>query len=132
MDVGDPSNFERILALYDNDSKQISNDIQGYSFTDDDTLKAIKTVYERTGYCMDPHGAVGQLGLEKAITNTEKTGIFLETAHPVKFQSSLNQLDIKVPVPERLKSYLKREKKSYPMSNLYQEVVQFLKAHSLD
>jgi len=131
MDVGAPSNFERILALYGNDPDQIRQDILGESFTDEDTLEAIKTVYVRTGYCMDPHGAVGKMGLEKAIGKTGKTGIFLETAHPAKFQSSLNRLDIEVPVPERLKSYLRRKKQSHAMPNDYQKVVQFLRAHSL-
>jgi threonine synthase len=86
MDVGNPSNFPRLLALYNQDWLSMTTDIKGYAFTDDETRHIIQKVYSETDYILDPHGAVGYLGLtayKKA--NADITGIFLETAHPSKF-----------------------------------------------
>jgi threonine synthase len=86
MDVGNPSNFTRLSALYDNEWEKMANEVIGYAFTDDETRKIIKETFDQTGYTLDPHGAVGLLGLKKySDTHTVGAGIFLETAHPAKF-----------------------------------------------
>lgn len=86
MDVGNPSNFPRLLGLYSNDWQAISSNVKGYSFTDDETKDAIHQVHDQTRYILDPHGAVGYLGLKNYLeSNQGCTGIFLETAHPAKF-----------------------------------------------
>lgn len=86
MDVGNPSNFPRLLALYDNDWDYISKEIYGYAFTDAETRMAMLDVFNQKKYVLDPHGAVGYLGLKKYLgRNPDAQGIFLETAHPSKF-----------------------------------------------
>ena len=87
MDVGDPSNFVRIEELMGSSMKNFHDRIVSYPFTDRQTLKAVKDVYRRTGYVMDPHGAVAYCGLERYMSamNNNVNGIFLETAHPAKF-----------------------------------------------
>lgn len=89
MDVGDPSNFARMLHLFDDSHQKMSQSITGYSYSDEETKKAIKDLYSETGYVMDPHGAVGYLGLSNYLNKNEGTGIFLETAHPYKFRESV-------------------------------------------
>jgi len=94
MDVGAPSNFERLMYLYKNDHKQIIRDIESYSFTDNDTLAAIRDVHDDNGYLLDPHGAVSYLALKQALelpSNKNCAGIFLETAHPRKFEDPVRQ-----------------------------------------
>jgi threonine synthase len=86
MDVGNPSNFLRLLALYDNDWNYITKEIFGYALTDAETQEAMQNVFTKNNYVLDPHGAVGYLGLKKYLMNNpEAQGIFLETAHPSKF-----------------------------------------------
>ncbi len=86
MDVGDPSNFIRIRQLYMNDFETLEKQLSAYSFTDAETLQAMLELYNDFNYIADPHGAVGYLGLKKyQETHQETYGIFLETAHPVKF-----------------------------------------------
>lgn len=121
MDVGDPSNFARLLDLYHASLGDIQSDIFGVSFTDRQTLDAIHEVEKRTGYVMDPHGAVGYLGLK---SYPEKcTGIFLETAHPAKFKESVEKAIRKeVAVPARLQQCLEKPKMSTPMLANYEEL----------
>ncbi len=86
MDVGKPSNFPRLLALYNHDWDYITKEIYGYAFTDAETRKAMLDVFHKKNYILDPHGTVGYLGLKKYLkSNPEAQGIFLETAHPSKF-----------------------------------------------
>lgn len=104
MDVGNPSNFARIVDLYDNVWERATKNLVGYAYTDEQTKIAVKTIAEKYGYCMDPHGAVGYLALkdyQKSAPNT--TGIILETAHPAKFKPDMEAI-LKQPihVPERL------------------------------
>ncbi|WP_111707563.1 threonine synthase [Lutibacter citreus] len=91
MDVGDPSNFIRIQEIYKNDDK-LKENLTSYSFDDKETKEAMKEIKAESGYIADPHGAVGYLGLKKYLKNHNAQGIFLETAHPVKF------LDVVEPV----------------------------------
>jgi threonine synthase len=116
MDVGNPSNFVRIQDLFHHDHLAMTKWVSGYSFTDDETRAAIKGVFNTSGYTLDPHGAIGYLGLKKYQTENGKSpGIFLETAHPAKFlevvESTLQQTIV---VPDKLKSFLEKDKKSIP------------------
>jgi threonine synthase len=86
MDVGDPSNFVRMRELYGGIDSDMRADLGHFSMTDSDILATIKDCYERTGYTLDPHGAIGY----KAIKNAGG-GIFLETAHPAKFKATVEQ-----------------------------------------
>ncbi len=128
MDVGDPSNFVRILQLFGNDRSTLQNDFSAYSFSDEETRKAIREVFEKKDYTMDPHGAVGYLGLKKYFEDHKKGfGIFLETAHPVKFLDTVEQeINTKVPIPESVKSLFAKEKKSIRISNNYDDLKNYL------
>lgn len=126
MDVGSPSNFYRMLDLYNDEWKTIIRDIKGYSFNDDQTRAAMKEVYSRTGYILDPHGAVGYLGLKNYLKENEATGIFLETAHPAKFKDVVDEVVGNVEVPERLAKYMHEEKKSIEMGSDFEELKEFL------
>lgn len=119
MDVGDPSNFVRIQKIYGNDYKNLCQHLSGYRFTDDETRVAMKEIYTQSGYIADPHGAVGYLGLKEYLKNhPEKYGVFLETAHPVKFLDTVEStLQTKVELPQRIKALLKKEKQSTPISS---------------
>lgn len=120
MDVGNPSNFFRLLALYGNDEALFREKVKGFYFDDEDTAKAMKKVMEETGYVMDPHGAVGYLGLRNFIkmNPSDFVGIFLETAHPGKFKSVVDKvLGIDLELPARLAQFLNGEKKYEELKN---------------
>jgi threonine synthase len=115
MDVGNPSNFARILELYHHDHAAVSADILGSSHSDEETRHAVRESYRKYGYLFDPHGAVGYLALRKC---SPVNGIILETAHPAKFQDIVEPAaGVKVEIPERLKSCLAGRKISVPMPN---------------
>jgi threonine synthase len=130
MDVGNPSNFARMLDLYANDFDALSKDVVGYSFNDDDTSNAIKSVFNESKYIMDPHGSVGYLGLKKYLSrNSNLTGVFLETAHPSKFIGAVeNILNRRLDLPEALARFMKSEKISVPASTEYSEFKKVLKS----
>src|SRR6185295_20090961 len=87
MDVGNPSNFARMLDLYDHHFERLASDVEGFSFSDDETRAAMRHVFKDKNYLMDPHGAVGYLGLKKYLKSHRGVqGVFLETAHPGKFK----------------------------------------------
>jgi len=126
MDVGDPSNFIRILELFNKDLSRLKNALSSFSFTDDETIDAMKEIYKTSNYIADPHGAVGYLGLKKHHLQNDEYGVFLETAHPVKFLDIVEAaLDIKVAIPPQIKSVIGKEKKSIKISN-YNELKDFL------
>ena len=102
MDVGDPSNFIRIQEIYDNDFDTLKKDLCSYSFTDEETKQAMAYLHKNCNYVADPHGAVGYLGLKEYNLPADANGIFLETAHPVKF------LDVVEPVIGRTIEYPKQ------------------------
>ena len=114
MDVGAPSNFIRIEALHNNSFKTLSENLSGYSFTDDETREAMKSLYERHNYIADPHGAVGYLALKEYLKeHPNKLGIFLETAHPVKFLDVIpKKLVARIEMPESIKQILQKKKKA--------------------
>ncbi|MGV3459051.1 MAG: threonine synthase [Flavobacterium sp.] len=125
MDVSNPSNFVRILELIGEDN--LANELTGYSFTDEETIVDLKKLYTENNYLADPHGAVGYLGLKQYMQgNLGVTGVFLETAHPVKFGDSIEKnLDIKIPLPEQIQSVMGGEKKSLKIGS-YWELKKFL------
>ncbi len=122
MDVGNPSNFARLMDLYQNDLAAIRKDVIGYAFTDDETSMAIQRVSQQSGYLLDPHGAVGYLALKRYLSEFpgDVNGIFLETAHPAKFREVVeNAIHRTVPLPETLEKFLQGEKSSIPASSEY-------------
>ncbi len=130
MDVGNPSNFERIKWLYKDNINAVREDIVSYSFSDDETKIAIKEVFGKSGYILDPHGAVGYLGLInffEEVVQDNKTGIFLETAHPAKFLDIVEPvINSKVDVPKRLGKFLNKEKRALKLSNKFDDLKNYL------
>ncbi|GAF88030.1 unnamed protein product, partial [marine sediment metagenome] len=114
MDVGDPSNFSRMAALFGGDAAKMREVVVGSSHTDDDTRGAIARVHEAHGYVLDPHSAVGYLGLEAARARRPGTvGIVLATAHPAKFAETVEPvIGRSIEVPERLARLLKGESRA--------------------
>ena len=127
MDVGNPSNFVRIQEMYNNDLKAFNKDFSSYSFSDDETIVAMKSIYENTKYIVEPHGAVGYLGLKKEIDKHENSiGIFLETAHPIKFLDTVEPaLNIKLEIPKQIESVLNKEKISIKIKT-YEDLKYYL------
>jgi threonine synthase len=127
MDVGNPSNFVRILELFDNEFNSLSQQLSSFSYSDDETRKAIKEVKQKYNYVMDPHGSVGYLGLRDFLAeNSEYYGTFLETAHPVKFLETVEEvIGEKVEIPASIKEVMNKEKKSFEISD-YAELKDFL------
>jgi threonine synthase len=127
MDVGNPSNFIRIQEMYQNDLEQFKTDFSSYTFSDEDTLEAMKSIYTTNSYIAEPHGAVGYLGLKKELENdSDAIGIFLETAHPIKFLDVVEPvLNVKLPIPTQIESVLGIEKVSTKIKT-YEELKSFL------
>ena len=126
MDVGNPSNFIRIQELFNNDLEALKNAFSSYSFSDDETRATMKEIYANSGYVADPHGAVGYLGLKKHGLKENEFGVFLETAHPVKFLDVVEEtLPVKVAIPEQIKKVINNTKKAYKAST-YQDLKDFL------
>lgn len=128
MDVGDPSNFVRIQKIYGNDFSRLQQHLTGYRFTDEETCTAMQEIFDETsGYIADPHGAIGYLGLKAYLKNRpEKKGIFLETAHPIKFPETVEKtLGQKIPIPSRLQDLMQREKKCISIKD-YSDLKDFL------
>ena len=120
MDVGNPSNFIRIQKIFNNDIFRMKKIISGYSYSDIETKKSLIEIYKKNGYIADPHGAVGFLGLKEYLSqqNKDHYGVFLETAHPVKFIDSVEKiLKLKVQIPNRLKSTLSKKKSCIPIKD---------------
>jgi len=127
MDVGNPSNFIRIQELYNNDLKAFEKDFSSYSYTDEETLEALKKIYKTDSYIAEPHGAVGYLGLKKELEKYPNAlGIFLETAHPIKFLDVVETaLGITLPIPTQIESVINEEKVSVKIGT-YEELKTFL------
>ncbi|MBP9742386.1 MAG: threonine synthase [Burkholderiales bacterium] len=134
MDVGNPSNFARICALYSNDIQQIRQDIIGKSYTDIQIKATIKIVADKFGYILDPHGAVAYLGLNDFIMENNiknVNGVLLETAHPAKFHTDVEKiLKHKIDIPLSLKHAMEKKKNSIPINADFNELKEFL-LHSI-
>jgi threonine synthase len=128
MDVGDPSNFDRILDLFDHKHEWITEHIHGFSYSDHEIRDIIGKVYRKTGYLCDPHGAIGyQAARSYKDEHPEYTGIFLETAHPAKFKESVEEVIGKsVEIPDRLAAFATREKLSILLKPAYRDFKAYL------
>ena len=127
MDVGDPSNFIRVRQLYDNQFPSLQKHLSSYSFSDLETREAMKALYMDYGYIADPHGAVGFLGLKSYREQQQgNLGIFLETAHPIKFLDVVKEtLNVELPIPPQIQKVLNKEKVALPVAT-YQDLKEFL------
>lgn len=129
MDVGNPSNFVRMQDLFDQEYSMIKKSITGYRYTDEEIRTAMKAVYAKHGYILDPHGAVGYLGLKDYLaSHPGLQGVFLETAHPAKFKEIVDEtLGHEIGIPLPLQRFLSQEKKSILIGNEYEAFKEFLK-----
>jgi threonine synthase len=130
MDVGNPSNFARLRYFYANDHAAMGRDITGISVSDEETLATIRSVYDRFGYVMDPHTAVGFRALERYRADggsLEMPGIVLSTAHPSKFIEIIRKtLEMEIEIPERLSSLLEKKKEATVIGADYRELASCL------
>ena len=134
MDVGDPSNFARILNLYSENGKlsaeethqRITSLISGATYSDEQIAETMRQCYADTGYILDPHGACGYRALKENLQPGE-VGVFCETAHPAKFKEKVDQiLGTDIAIPERLQAFMKGEKQSVPMSKDFSSFKSYL------
>ena len=126
MDVGDPSNFARIIDLYKGDHAKISSFISGATFSDEQIRQAMKECHDTTGYILDPHGACGYEALKEGLKEGE-TGVFCETAHPAKFKDTVEPvIGTEVEIPARLAAFMKGKKQSVEMSKNFTDFKAFL------
>jgi threonine synthase len=126
MDVGNPSNFVRMMDMYESDYQKITDDIEGISFDDEQTRKIITEVYQKHQYLMCPHTAIGYGGLTHYLKENE-TGVFLSTAHPCKFKDTVDALiPYEVEVPSRLKKIIEKEKQALSMATDYDDFKAYL------
>lgn len=126
MDVGNPSNFARILDLYGYNHANICNHISGETYNDRQIANGVKETWEKHQYLLDPHGACGYLALKDQL-QADETGVFLETAHPAKFKDTIDNIlgaDIEIPLP--LQEFMKGTKKTVPMSKEFDDLKNFL------
>ncbi|NCI45206.1 threonine synthase [Sediminibacterium soli] len=128
MDVGSPSNFVRILQLFQNDHHLVAQKIKGYSVSDAQTKETIAKVYRATGYTLDPHGAVAYHALQEYQENNPlEKGLILETAHPVKFPETVEAATgAQIPVPDSARELFGREKKSIRINPEFSALKEFL------
>ena len=126
MDVGDPSNFARVLDLYEGKHDVISSLVSGASFSDSRIAEAMNECFAKTGYVLDPHGACGYLALKEQLKEGE-TGLFLETAHPAKFRDTVSGIiGTEVDIPVRLGEFMKGEKKAVAMTARFSDFKSYL------
>ena len=126
MDVGDPSNFARILDLYGNSHADIAAHIGGATYKDEQIAETLKNVYEKTGYLLDPHGACGYRALQEQLA-ADEYGVFLETAHPAKFKEKVDAIiDGDIDIPAKLRAFMEGTKQSEPISKEYSDFRSFL------
>lgn len=126
MDVGDPSNFSRILDLHQNNHTEITKNIHGYSYTDLQIANTITQCYQQTGYLLDPHGACAYEATKMDLKENEY-GIFLETAHPIKFQSTMERIiGEKLPIPEKLQKFIHGKKQIVEMDKTFEDFKNYL------
>lgn len=120
MDVGNPSNFERLVHLFGT-QRMMAAALEGYAYSDSETRDAIRTLFRDTGYVLDPHGAIGYLACrDYATRHPNACCIFLETAHPVKFKETVEGQVGEVEVPERLRKLLTATKQSIKIPARYE------------
>jgi threonine synthase len=132
MDVGNPSNFPRMLSLYHNGHEALKETVKGYWFTDPETRNGMMELQDIYNYQADPHGAVAYLGLKEYMKGNRCTGIFLETAHPAKFPDEVEMATGKeVQIPGSLKKLDNLEKRSIRLPNDYMAFRDELTSHAV-
>jgi threonine synthase len=123
MDVGDPSNFVRILEIFNRDFPALKDKLESVSISDETTAATMRQIYEKHGYILDPHGAVGYRALDDYLRmHPGQKGIFLETAHPVKFDSVEEILNKEIEVPKEINELFSREKARIKISPDYEQL----------
>lgn len=126
MDVGDPSNFARILDLYGNSHDATTAEISGCTYNDEQISETLRNCYRKNHYLLDPHGAVGYRALSEYL-QPDEVGVFLETAHPAKFKDTVEKIiGDKVEIPAKLQAFMKGEKKSIAMTKDFADFKSFL------
>ena len=126
MDVGDPSNFARVLDLYQSSHEAICADISGATYTDEQIADTMRQVWQEHHYLLDPHGACGYRALAEGLQPGE-TGIFLETAHPAKFKDTVEKIiGESISIPAKLQAFMSGEKQSQPMSREFADFKKYL------
>lgn len=126
MDVGDPSNFARVLDLYGGSHEAIVADISGATYTDDQIRETMKAAWKEHRYLLDPHGACGYRALTEGLKPGE-TGVFLETAHPAKFLDTVEEtIGEAVEIPAKLQAFMRGEKRSVPMTREFADFKRYL------
>lgn len=126
MDVGDPSNFARIIELYEHDHAAICRDISGAAYSDAQIAAHMRHAYHQYAYLCDPHGACAY-GALRELLHEDEVGLFLETAHPAKFKSTVDDiLDIHMDIPARLAAFMQADKMSVSLSNEYEDLKHYL------
>jgi threonine synthase len=126
MDVGDPSNFARILDLYKNNHSVICQEIDGFAYSDNAIKSAILECFAETKYLLDPHGACEYLALKETLKDDEN-GVFLETAHPIKFKDTVELvIGKRLEVPEKIQAFMKGKKQTVLMSKEFSDFKTYL------
>ncbi|MBS2212161.1 threonine synthase [Carboxylicivirga mesophila] len=126
MDVGDPSNFIRIQELFNRNLSDIKAVVEGVKVDNDTIYSTIRSVFNESGYVLDPHGAIGYHAIKEKLETTDY-GIFLATAHPAKFPETVEEMiQQKVEQPERLKAFLDGQKRVESASADYKDLVKIL------
>jgi threonine synthase len=128
MDVGNPSNFVRILEIFHHQFPELKSKLSSYSITDAETVETIKQVYQQEGYILDPHGAVGYLALQRYLQeHPAQKGMVLETAHPVKFPDAVEScIGKSIEIPDAVKAIMNKEKHSTLVKADYQALKDYL------
>lgn len=126
MDVGNPSNFARMLWLYGDDAEAMRRDLVGHAYSDEQTRETIRSVYERLGYILDPHSAIGYMG---ARDSRRATRVFLATAHPAKFRETVEPIiGREVPLPPSIGDATTRPENVVEMPSDYRALKEFLRS----
>ncbi|MEX2404052.1 MAG: threonine synthase [Balneolales bacterium] len=129
MDVGNPSNFSRMVELFKGNKSLLQSCVFGAYFSDEETGNAIREVYQKYDYTFDPHGAVGYAGLKEycKLEDDKVDGIVLATAHPAKFPETVEQIiGSEIPVPEQLAELAQKKKQAIPLGNNYEDLRAYL------
>ena len=127
MDVSNPSNFSRIEKLFKNDFKLLTKKMISEKVTEIETKNEIKKIFKKFGYVLDPHGAVGLVGLKRNLYNNE-VGVFFETAHPIKFLNSIKKI---IKLKEdffNISSNFNSEERIYSIKNNYKSLTKFIES----
>lgn len=130
MDVGNPSNLERVRTLFVDELTKMRSEIASFSFNDDETVAGIKEIYDKFNYVIDPHGSVGYLAMKKYLSLQNKTNydaIIVETAHPAKFKDVVEKtIGSEIEMPERLAECLRKEKHSVNLDSKFDTFKDYL------